>query len=48
MAESVNSISDLKKFFTAEGETLSISDFKVEWDVLSDEEKDWLKAQPLG
>lgn len=42
-----NSISDLKKFFTAEGETLTIVDFKAEWDQLSDEEKIWFKQQPL-
>jgi hypothetical protein len=45
MAE--NSISDLKKFFTPEGETLSIADFKAEWDQLSDKEKNWFKSQPL-
>ena len=47
MAEQENTIAQLKKFFTPEGGTLSIADFKVEWDQLSDEEKDWFKAQPL-
>lgn len=47
MAESQNSIAELKKFFTPEGEQLSIAEFKKEWDELSDEEKDWFKTQPL-
>lgn len=47
MAETINSIVDLKKFFTNEGEQLTIQDFKKEWDQLSDEEKDWFKSQPL-
>jgi hypothetical protein len=47
-AEKRNSISELKKFFTPDGETMSIADFKAEWDQLSDEEKDWFKSQPLN
>lgn len=46
-AEKTNTLSELKKFFTSEGETMSIADFKVEWGQLSDEEKDWFKSQPL-
>jgi hypothetical protein len=42
-----NTISELKKFFTEEGQTLSIVEFKAEWDKLSDEEKAWFKAQSL-
>lgn len=45
MAE--NNLAQLKKFFTPEGESLSIADFKAEWDQLSDEEKDWFRQQPL-
>jgi hypothetical protein len=40
-------LSELKKFFTPEGESLSFTDFKAEWDQLSDEEKVWFKSQPL-
>jgi len=47
VAEKGNTISELKKFFTPEGETLSIGEFKAEWDQLSDEEKAWFKAQAL-
>jgi len=43
-----NKIGDLKKFFTSEGETMSIVEFKAEWDQLSDQEKDWFKSQPLS
>lgn len=48
MAESENSIVDLKKFFTPEGGTMTIQEFKAEWDQLSDEEKAWFKSQPLS
>lgn len=47
MAEG-NTLGDLKKFFTADGETLSIVDFKAEWDELSDEEKDWFRQQEFS
>lgn len=42
-----NTISELKKFFTPEGETLTIIGFKAEWDLLSEEEKAWFKMQSL-
>jgi hypothetical protein len=42
-----NTISELKKFFTPEGEVMSIAEFKAEWDQLSEEDKDWFKQQPL-
>jgi hypothetical protein len=42
-----NSLSDLKRFFTATGESMTIAEFKAEWDQLSDEEKHWFKQQPL-
>lgn len=45
MAE--NKLPDLKKFFTKPGQTLTIAQFKAEWDQLSDEEKDWFRKQPL-
>lgn len=45
MAE--NNLSELKKFFTPEGETMTIAEFKAEWDQLSDEEKNWFRQQPL-
>lgn len=45
MAE--NTLSDLKKFFTVNGEQMTIAEFKAEWDQLSEEEKRWFKTQPL-
>ncbi len=45
MAE--NTLVDLKKFFTAPGQTMTTAEFKAEWDQLSEEEKLWFKAQPL-
>lgn len=42
-----NSIAELKKFFTPKGGSLTIQDFKAEWDQLSEEEKNWFKEQPL-
>jgi len=42
-----NSLSDLKKFFSPEGKSMTIAEFKAEWDQLSDKEKHWFKQQPL-
>lgn len=47
MPEFLNSINDLKKFFTPEGELMTIQEWKAEWDQLSEEEKIWFKSQPL-
>jgi hypothetical protein len=47
LATKTSTIAELKKFFTPEGESMSIAEFKAEWDQLSDEEKDWFKAQSL-
>ena len=47
MAEAENKLSDLKKFFTNEGQTMTTAEFKAEWDQLSEEEKVWFKQQPL-
>lgn len=44
---STNTLAQLKKFFTPEGESLTIAEFKAEWDQLSEEEKTWFKEQPL-
>lgn len=46
-AMKTSTIAELKKFFTPEGESMSIAEFKAEWDQLSDEEKNWFKAQSL-
>lgn len=42
-----NTLAQLKKFFTPEGGSMTIAEFKAEWDQLSEEEKDWFKEQPL-
>lgn len=48
MAENAeNKLPALKKFFTPEGQMMTIADFKREWDELSDEEKAWFKSQSL-
>lgn len=47
MADAENKLSDLKKFFSKEGEVMTTAEFKAEWDQLSDEEKAWFKSQPL-
>lgn len=47
VTQTENTISVLKKFFTPNGEAMSIAEFKDEWDRLSPEEKDWFKTQPL-
>ena len=43
----MSKIAQLKNFFSSDGEKMTIAEFKAEWDQLSDEEKDWFKAQPL-
>jgi hypothetical protein len=47
MANAENTLSELKKFFSENGQTMTIAEFKAEWDQLSDEEKIWFKQQPL-
>lgn len=47
LAMKTSTIAELKKFFTPEGGSMTIAEFKAEWDQLSDEEKDWFKAQTL-
>lgn len=48
MPESIsNTLSELKKFFTPVGGSLTIAEFKAEWDQLSDKDKTWFKQQPL-
>lgn len=47
MGENTTTLAQLKKFFTPVGESMTIAEFKVEWDQLSEEEKNWFKEQPL-
>lgn len=47
MSEVANKLADIKKFFTPPGESMTTAEFKAEWDKLTEEEKNWFKAQPL-
>ena len=46
-AKNENTLLELKRFFTSADEALTFTEFKAEWEALSDEEKAWFRKQPL-